>query len=246
MIQSRPLKRKRQFRKVPRKVARPRLDVSPFSSMFQSEIKYFDSLLDDTAVATSMDWTGTELDPATLNTLFAPTEGSGISNRVGRKVMVKGIRIRGILKYVNEINLTLGVEPTTIRLIMFMDQQTNGTQAQGEQLMQPPATADADLVTLSMMNLGSLGRFRVLKDTTLTVQNPNTTYDGTNIETNGLNRTFKWNVSFKNPIEINFNATNGGTVADIVDNSFHIIAAKGETTSNLILSYYCRTSYIDR
>jgi len=47
-------------------------------------------------------------------------------------------------------------------------------------------------------------------------------------------------------VKVQFNATNGGTVADIVDNSFHIICASTlDVTSNQVplINYYSRVAY---
>ncbi len=58
------------------------------------EMKYFDAERANVAIGASVDWTATEVDPATLNTLFAPVKGTGINNRIGRKVHVHKVKIR--------------------------------------------------------------------------------------------------------------------------------------------------------
>jgi len=50
-------------------------------------------------------------------------------------------------------------------------------------------------------------------------------------------------VNFKTPVKVQFNATNGGTVAVIVDNSFHIICGASNITYAPTISYYCRVAY---
>lgn len=207
--------------------------MGPF---YQTEKKYFDSIKTSTALATT--WTGSELDP-TDNTLFAPQEGNDIDNRNGRKVFVKTIRLRGLLTCDSQADQTATDEGSVCRLILYMDSQANGTQSQGEDLM-------GSTNVTGFQNLANLGRFRVLKDKTYVFQNPAVTYDGTNIEQQGLVKYVKWNITFKNPIEVNFNATNGGTIADIVDNAFHVIGTCNNAELVPKIVYQCRIGYIDR
>ena len=63
-----------------------------------SEYKYFTSDLINSLVSPSTGWAGGEHDPATANTLFSPTEGNDINNREGRRVAIRGLRIRGIIE----------------------------------------------------------------------------------------------------------------------------------------------------
>jgi len=205
------------------------------------EMKYFDTLRSAAAIAASADWTGTELDPTTYNTLLAPIVGSGVDQRIGKSVKVLKIKIRGSITSNHQINQTAGRDPQFVRLILHQDKQTNSTQAQGEDVM---ANAGSAILNVhSFQNVNNFGRFRVLKDKVFIIENPNMSYDGTNIETQGIVKYFKWTVKFKYPVMIRFNATNGGTVADIVDNSFHIIANSSDANLASVLTYQSRVCY---
>ncbi len=211
-----------------------------------SEMKYFDSFLDDDTVNISTSWLDTEVDPATLLTLFVPQEGNDINNRVGRKVCVQSLKIRGMIKVAAQPNLTVPPDGRSVRIIVYMDSQTNAAQSQGEQVMAAPGAAVADLTYSTFMNLANLGRFRILKDLWVSIDNPNVSFDGTNLEANGQLRRFKCNIKFRDSITVNFNATNGGTIADIVDNSFHVIAMRTINAPTTTISYQCRVGYKDR
>jgi hypothetical protein len=168
-----------------------------------TETKYFDSELTLTDITAVTNWSGTELDPdlvpvASINTLVCPKQGNDINQRIGRRIAVKGIRIRGVVRSESEQNQTATDYGNLIRIILCIDQQTNGSQMNGEDLMQDPVTNSSNVSINSFQNLQNLGRFRVLKDKTFTLNNPAVTYDGTNIEQNGLVRHFKWNIGFKN------------------------------------------------
>lgn len=207
----------------------------------KGEMKYFDTQRDAIAIATSTDWTGTELDPATFNCLFAPIQGAAINQRIGREVKVMKIKMKGLIQSTSQMDQTAGDPPCVIRLILVQDMQTNGSQAQGEDVM--ATTANGVTNTCSFLSLASLGRFRVLKDKTLIIENPNLSWDGTNLEQQGVAKTFKWNVTFRNPVSVRFNSTNGGTIADIVDNSFHLIGCASNGSLSPSLHYVCRVCY---
>lgn len=222
--------------------------MGPFSI---SESKYFDSARTVNVIPVlTTSWAGTEQDPATQNCLFAPQEGSDINNRVGRKVSVYKLSVRGFIYSAPEISQTSlnNAPPPAVRVILYMDQQTNGTQSQGEELMNSHST---DLLNFqSHQNPNNFGRFRVLRDITYKQQPAfvgvdDSTTDSMAVGYNGI--PFKMVVRFKKPVIVKFNSTNGGDIGDIVDNSFHIIAAKSQNTNPITyISYNARTYYKDQ
>lgn len=214
--------------------------------MSSTERKYFDSYLGSTAVTAPTSWAGAELDPATLNCLFVPSEGSDINDRVGRKVSVIKLQMRGTLQIPNLANQTSGLYVPEVRLILYQDMQTNATQAQAEELMGSPGTAANLNLINTFQNTANFGRFRVLKDKTYMVRNTNATWDGTNIEYDGAIIPFKFTIRFRKPVVVRFNATNGGSVADIIDNSFHLIGVRSSSNYTVNIGYQCRTVYLDR
>lgn len=231
------MKRARTNRKGFSSVARTR------GAAVTGEMKYFESLLSASALTASVDWTGTEHDPATLLTLFDPIVGAGVNQRIGKSVKVLKIKIKGIIASAPQIDQTAADGGSMIRMLLVQDMQTNSAQCQGEQVMAAPGTATSNLVNQSFQNIDNFGRFRVLKDITTNLQNPNMSYDGTNMEQAGLIRSFKMTAIFKNPVIVRFNATNGGTIADIVDNSFHFIAQTSNIALAPTISYNCRVCY---
>lgn len=203
---------------------------------------YFDTERTITSVsANTTAWTGTEYDPNTtaMLCLFAPVIGDDISNRMGRKIFVKKIRINGILNVGVQAAQGAGDAPAVVRIILYQDKQTNGSQSQGEDVIASGAGSDAiDM----FQNVANLGRFRVWKDKTFTLQNPNMGTDGVStFATQGIARKFK--MTIRPNCWVNFNATNGGTVADIVDNSFHLIANTPSAQLVPSLTYKVRTVF---
>lgn len=211
----------------------------------QGEMKYFDTERTQTAIPASVDWTGTEFPPnvGTPDTLFSPTVGSAINQRIGREVKVHKIKIKGIITCAAQTNQTGGDTAATVRLALVEDQQTNGTQAQGENIFAAPTTAAAQNSLNAFQSLANFGRFRVLKDKFFTLQNPNMSFDGTNIEQHGLAKPFKFTINFKTPVSVRFNAVNGGTLADIVNNSWCVYATALSTNLAPAITYQARVAY---
>lgn len=209
-----------------------------------TEIKYTDQFLNAGTVTASTDWTGTELDPATTNCLFAPAPGTAINQRVGRRVNMKSLKIRGFVNVPAQTNQTVADDGANVRLVVYQDKQTNGAQAQGEDVL-TTASAAAVVANSAFMNLANLGKFKVWKDKIITLSSPSLTYDGTNVEQSGIIKPFKIFIKFTKPIPVHFNATGGSTVADIVDNSFHVIAQCSSAALVPNISYTCRVGYTD-
>lgn len=211
-------------------------------------MKYYDTELTSTTIPASTDWTATEFNPTNPNatsTLAAPAVGSAINQRIGRNVKLHKILIRGQVNTGAQADQTAADAACRVRLLLVHDTQTNGTQAQGEEIMQAPATAAAALATSSFQSLATLGRFRVLKDKMIIIDNPNITWDGTNLEQQGQVRNFKFSYQPRVPIKISFNATNtsGGAIADVVDNSFCMYAICSNAALAPALTYKARAYY---
>lgn len=205
------------------------------------EMKYFDTVLALSAIPENNDWTGTEFDPATFLTFCVPVVGAGINQRIGKQIKIHYWKIRGLINSASQADQTAGDPASTIRLVAFIDLQTNSAQAQGEQVM--TATASDATAVCTFQNIDNFGRFKILVDRTIVLQNPNMTYDGTNIEQAGLARPFKFTIRFKKPLIVRFNNTNGGTIADIIDNSLHLIANADNDNLAPTISYYSRVGY---
>jgi len=175
--------------------------------------------------------------------LFAPTVGAGLNQRIGRKVKVLKIKVQGRISCAAQAGIAAGDPVGAIRLVLVMDQQTNAAQMTGQQLFNPAATATGALV--AFQNPNNFGRFRVLKEKRFMLQNPNMAGSPTaaDVIQAGIGFNFKFNVNFKNPVEVHFNATNGGTVADIVDNSFHILCSADSIALAPFIAYYSRVCY---
>lgn len=222
----------------------------------RGEMKYFDCehVAAAIALATSTWVAGTIMDPsstinlgdaavATPQCLFAPKVSAALNGRIGRSVCVKKIKLNGII-FVPAQAAQAATDPSTkVRIILVQDMQTNSAQMTGAQLMNDTTSAGATVC--SYQNPNNFGRFRVLRDKSFVLQDPNMAGDPAvpNVVQGSLTKLFKMSYRFRKPVEPRFNATNGGTVADIVDHSFHVLAIANSITLAPTLTYYSRVSY---
>jgi len=207
-----------------------------------AEDGYFDTERSGTNVPiVAASWTGTEMDPNTtaMQCLFAPVQGDDISNRRARKVFVKKIRISGQLSILPATGQASLPDATLVRIIVFMDKQTNGAQVSPATLM--GSGNGTDPVHMFQSKDG-FGRFKVFKDKTysLVSQTGVGVVAGATIATAGVRREFSFTI--KPNVWVNYNATNGGTVADIIDNSFHLACVQ-TNTAQAGISYKVRTVF---
>lgn len=209
------------------------------------EMKYFDTELAQTAItAVTTTWpAGTMKDPTTFNTLVVPVVGAAINQRIGREIKVLKIKIRGEFAVGTQATQAVADNGSNIRYMVVQDMQTNAAQMTGAQLQTDYSGPE---VTIGgFQNLNNFGRFRVLKDKQIQFSNANMAGSPTaaDLVQSGFRRPFKCNIKFKIPIKMRFNATNGGTIADIIDNSFHFLAGTDNTNLGPTVSYACRVCY---
>lgn len=144
-----------------------------------------------------------------VTSMYQPTLGTDFTNRVGRKTTIKSIQARGIVRVRLAESMASGVtSPQLIRWMMILDTQPNGAL---------PAVTDILAASLpqSPLNLNNRDRFKVIidKQWVLDPYEKSTTATQAIVSTTNQCRALK--VYRKCNIETIFNATNGGSVADI-------------------------------
>lgn len=207
----------------------------------KGEMKYFDCNIAATAMGA---WA--MLDPVggVLN-LCSPGPGANIDQRIGREIYVMKLKVRGYVNLNSAIGYVSAPQANQVRIILFQDSQTNGTQATAASIMD---TAGANGPHLAFQNLANFGRFRVLKDKLINLNfNAMTTNAANSIwDVAGELKTFKFNVNFPQGVRVRFNATNTAVIGDIIDNSFHIAGAAAHGAPGVVdIAYRARACYRD-
>lgn len=206
------------------------------------EKKYLDNTFTGLFTAPTTSWAGGELNPATALNLCSPGPGTAINQRVGRKILVHKLKIRGVFGFDTTSGASVVQFYPSARVVVVQDMQTNGgaalTGINAEEVMQASATTGVTNQLCTYANLATLGRFRILKDKKVVYTNGNSAGAVGAISTDFAEIPFKCSITFRKPVVVHFNATNGSTIADIVDNSFHVIGIADSTA--------CRFSYESR
>lgn len=216
-----------------------------------------DGYLDNTAVQelTSNDqtWAGCELNPrqqtAVYGCLPIPKEGTGYSERDGRKIFVKNIKIRGNVFFANEAAVTAAKTRGFVRIVIVKDTRCNGVEMNAEDALGPRTGSDgnasllADASVMALTNPNGWGRFRILKNKLIRCPQTPAFNDGTDGNIQGYIVPFS--ITVKVNCEVNFDASTGA-VGSVVDNAFHMLAACSTTTMATVpqISYLARTAFI--
>ncbi len=205
------------------------------------ELKFFDSGITATAIATSADATGAEIDPTTVDCLNSMVIGNTQNTRIGRKVNMKKISIRGVVAIPVQVNITSLDTLPLVFIAIVLDKQTNASQLNSEDVYDNISGSGATNTSM-FRKLEQSDRFRILASEQIEFHNtPQVTYDGTNIEATGQFMPFEFHVDLKGMTCL-FKA-NAGIVADIVDNSIHVLAWVNSSTYAATLAYNARLRF---
>nr|QUS52621.1 capsid protein [Mute swan feces associated circular virus 16] len=210
------------------------------------ETKYFDSSLTGQAITANSTFTGCELNPGTKLCLNCPTQGTGASNRDGRKITMTSIEITGSITQAAQADQTAADTVPTVYLALVLDTQTNGGSATGldSELVYTNPSGVAATSTAPLRNMLYSKRFKVLKVWCEDLRPLQAVYDGTNIEQAGQGTKFKIFKSFgRNGLTTEF-LGNAGTVADITDNGLFVVGVCGpNTTTTPTINYNARLRF---
>lgn len=238
--QRRPRKRfkqrRRRRRKFGRVVANPRI-----GGFMGIELKFYDQSLSNSAITAPADATGGEHDPSATVLLNTVTQGDGESQRDGRQIKMMKISLQGLVTYAGQINQTATDNACVVMIALVLDRQTNGATISSENVFINPS-ASATQAPVAFNNLQFIKRFKVLKRISFALPDPNITYDGTNIEQNGAHVEWAMHVDLKG-LTVNYSGTTE-TVANITDNSLHVIAYCSSTTLVPQIQYNSRLRFV--
>lgn len=147
-------------------------------------------------------------------TIFLPTLGTDMNNRVGRKCTVTSLQVRGtVFQRLADTNANGNSACGVVRVMYLVDCQPNGAL---------PAITDvlATATPHSPMNLNNRDRFKVIFDKITSLDNyvRSTAVAGQEyIAVGRVNQHFKKYKRMNQ--EVIFTAVNGGTIADIASGS---------------------------
>lgn len=179
-----------------------------------------------------------------ITLLANPVLGSDFNNRIGRKVVLKSVYVRGQLKMdwagAGGLPATAGIPAQMARFILVCDSQPNGAA---------PAITDilVEATAESQLNLNNRDRFRIYCDKTFVFDPVINVQTATQAQL-CFNRTIYQLKKYKKlDQEMIFNATNGGTIADVTSGALYMVwigtVASGIADTNAVVS--TRVRYVD-
>ncbi len=226
-----------------RQVYRPQ-GIGPRTGGFTGiERKFYDTSLVGGALTAPSDSTGGEHDQSATICMNSITQGDGESQRDGRVASIQGAYVKGVIKSVAQHATAVADDACKVYVALVLDTQTNGAQLNSEDVFKNDA-ANANLAGSPMRNMQFTQRFRVLDTFECVLENANMANDTG--ATGGLQQSGQL-VPFTLSSNLQFRTQFSGTtesVANITDNSLHIIAFVSNTELVTTLNYNARIRFV--
>ncbi len=205
------------------------------------ELKFYDNKLVASAMSVASDATGGELDPSATVLLNTVTRGDGEQQRIGNQITMKNISLNGVINIPGQTNQTAVDSQVTVFLALVLDKQTNGGTIASEDVYTNEG-ASVILNVAPYRNLLKTKRFRVLRSMQINLKPYDMVYDGTNIEMAGTMTPFRMDVPLN--LKVQFTAASTETVANITDNSLHLIGWVNGSGVGATISYNSRLRFV--
>lgn len=207
------------------------------------ERKFYDTNLNETAIPAPTDCTGGEFDPSATSMMTTPTVGDGEQQRDGKQIVCLYLEIKG---HVRTSAIEAAIFPgqyTQALVAIVLDKQTNGAQLNSEDVFKN-LNGQAVTATEVMRNLLFGKRFRILKERVFDITPNATTQQAANdYSTSQGGKSFHWFIPLNN-LKINFNAGTTASIANVLDNSIHVIAFSNNTALTPVIAYNARLRFM--
>jgi len=209
------------------------------------EKKFYDTAKAATALTAPTDATGGEHDPSATSMISTPAQGDTEQNRDGKRIVIKSVQVSGAVSTPGGSALTsvAALGKTECFVALVLDMQTNGAQLNSEDVYKNLA-AEAASATNPLRNLLFASRFKVLKEwcMELTPSISSNNASATTISYNGDRAEFDCFLPLD--LNVNFNAGTTASIANVIDNSLHIVAFCSNTTMAPVIQYNARIRFM--
>lgn len=157
--------------------------------------------------------------------------GTDAFNRIGRRVQMKSIHIRG---YVVNNGTTASPQPDYLRCAIVYDREANGATPAWSDIFQDTTLTGATTSTaLASLNLNNADRFAVLKEWRWSTVGgtPNTaTADPAQSFPTATEMQIRWNKKVN--LDVRFNSGSAGTASDITTGALYLCTQGVNTSAN--------------
>lgn len=187
------------------------------------EVKFYDQAANNQSPSNSATMNTGEIDPAT-DSLNCPPVGNDQSSRIGRKINMKNLTVKGIIKWNSSASDTTPIFIPPVLIAIVLDTQNNSATSLSSQNVFTNPGGSTSLCCNPLRNLEYTSRYKVLWKKVFHGQMPSTAVAGApNLYPHsGIQTPFSIFVNLKNmPVQFNAESENSG---DITDNCLHIVA----------------------
>lgn len=177
--------------------------------------------------------------PPTFDVLNAQVNGAELYQRVGRKTYMKSIHIRGV------IQPNAAGSESAVRMLLIYDSQPNKVAPLITDLLLD-SNAAAGTTWASEINLINRQRFKILKDTQFLLGSVTNVAGNSELIPDPIRNSLNVEMFLKlNGLETIYNATNGGTIADISSGAIFLVCVGDANAGSFQFNYTSRLRYYD-
>jgi len=206
------------------------------------EKKFYDTNLNSAALSDAVGLTAGMIDPSATSMISTPTQGDGEQQREGKRIVIKSVQVNGIVY--NSVNEGTANPPVrcTAFVALVLDTQSNGAQCTSDQVFKN-TSADLTGIPCPLRNLLYATRFKVLKTGVFDL-NPVTlaSHTADHMSWATVQRTFNWYLPLD--LVVNFNNGTTASIANVVDNSLHMIAFVDDDFNAPRITYNARIRFV--
>jgi len=213
------------------------------------EKKFLDTARTPTALTVAAALTGGEYDPTAtsgpggasggcVGCLSCPAQGDTEQSRDGKRIVIDSLILKGNVNVVEDASEAVTAS-RKVFVAVILDTQSNGAQLNSEDVFKN-FSGDVTLVADPTKNLLFGSRFRILKSQVYDLT-PSGVGPAGALAFNSHRRDFDWYIPFKGGLPVNLNAGTTADVANVIDNSLHVVAFA--TTAGCLIGYNARIRF---
>jgi len=204
------------------------------------EKKFYDTSLGATTVTAPTDAAGGEYDPSATSMISTPPVGDTESSRDGKRIILKNVQIKGVIQRQPTEDAVNPQGQQQVFVALVLDTQSNGAQMNSEDCFKNLNAAAATAAS-PLRNLLFGKRFRILKSETFNLD-VITSAEADNLHSAaGVVRCIDWFINLKD-LPVNFNSGTTASIANVIDNSLHVIAYSTDGTAQI--AYNARVRFV--
>ncbi len=206
------------------------------------EHKFYDTALVSCPIVASTSAAGGECDPSATSLISTPPQGDTASSRDGKRIVIESVQLQGDVFIPSRTGITTLDDAPVIFVALIQDTQTNAATVESEDVFVNPS-GSLNTASGPLKNLLSGKRFITHKIWQINVGQLTAVSEADNNQAiMGVHIPFS--VYKKLTMEVDFNGGTTASVANVVNNSLHVIAYVNDASWAAVLSYNARIRFV--